>query len=143
MSIGKTGHVLVRTSHSRGQPKGQRFQSSKSAMSGGLRLEERCADLIPQRSFSQAALRLLVTRCRVCPTATRALVRGSWVHRWLAAARRGRAFGFHGRGSALFKAAFVLGVILNDITSVLPAYSPFGARPRFAITKSPILTYGL
>jgi hypothetical protein len=38
MSIGKTGHVLVRTSHSRGQLKGQRFQSSKSAMSGGLRL---------------------------------------------------------------------------------------------------------
>ena len=33
----KTGHVLVRTSHSRGQPKGQRFQSSKSAMSGGLK----------------------------------------------------------------------------------------------------------
>jgi hypothetical protein len=29
----------------------------------------------------------------------------------------------------------VLGVILNDITSVLPAYSPFGARPRFAIHK--------
>jgi hypothetical protein len=38
MSIGKTGHVLVRTSHSRGQLKGQRFQSSKSAMSGGLKL---------------------------------------------------------------------------------------------------------
>jgi hypothetical protein len=38
MSIGKTGHVLVRTSHSRGQLKGQRFQSSKSAMSGGLNL---------------------------------------------------------------------------------------------------------
>jgi hypothetical protein len=40
MSIGKTGHVLVRTSHSRGQLKGQRFQSSKSAMSGGLKLSE-------------------------------------------------------------------------------------------------------
>jgi hypothetical protein len=39
MSIGKTGHVLVRTSHSRGQLKGQRFQSSKSAMSGGLKLQ--------------------------------------------------------------------------------------------------------
>jgi hypothetical protein len=39
MSIGKTGHVLVRTPHSRGQPKGQRFQSSKSAMSGGLKLD--------------------------------------------------------------------------------------------------------
>jgi hypothetical protein len=42
MSIGKTGHVLVRTPHSRGQPKGQRFQSSKSAMSGGLNLGRCC-----------------------------------------------------------------------------------------------------
>ena len=40
MSIGKTGHVLVRTSHSRGQPKGQCFQSWKSAMSGGLKLQQ-------------------------------------------------------------------------------------------------------
>src|SRR5580704_8535001 len=47
MSIGKTGHVLVRTSHSRGQPKGQRFQSSKSAMSGGL-------NLLPQLSLLRA-----------------------------------------------------------------------------------------
>jgi hypothetical protein len=32
--------------------------------------------------------------------------------------------------AALLRAAFVSGVSRNDITSVFPAYSPFGARPR-------------
>ena len=62
MSIRKTGHVLVRTSHSRGQPKGQRFQSSKSAMSGGLKLE-RVKGIEPSCSaWKAAALPLSYTR---------------------------------------------------------------------------------
>src|SRR5208337_3591620 len=53
VSIEKTGHVLVRTSHSRGQPKGQRFQSSKSAMSGGLKFvsEEPLAEFPEREEF--------------------------------------------------------------------------------------------
>jgi hypothetical protein len=39
--------------------------------------------------------------------------------------------------ATLLRAAFVSGVSRNDITSVFPAYSPFGARPR-PIHKAPL-----
>jgi hypothetical protein len=66
MSIGKTGHVLVRTSHSRGQLKGQRFQSSKSAMSGGLKLARKSAEVVHRRHLVGIIMRETRQPHRVC-----------------------------------------------------------------------------